>query len=744
VLDRPVVRSDLHVEAVEPDGVYLLSERGQTLLKGELFIQLIPLLDGTRSADDIVTACGEARRPADVYYALSMLERGGHIVEHAPGVPRERSAFWQAMGLAPAKAEHLLAKAEIHLETLGKVADSPLREALLGLGLRIAPSGSAGVVAVDDYLHPGLARINEQHLAKATPWILVKPVGTELWIGPIFRPGHTACWACLAQRLGGNREVQSYVQGRIGRDVSIATSQAALPATVGMAAQAAALEAVKMVTGLHGEGVEITTIDTLTMGVGRHAVVRRPQCPVCGDPAAGRSATPRVTLRPQPKRFLDPGRPSVVSPEVTLSRLLHHVSPITGVVSSLTRVESADPEVMPTYVAGHNHAVRSPSLATLRHGLRNKSSGKGLTDIAARVSGLCEAIERYSGIYQGEEPRRRARIAELSDAAIHPASCLLFSERQYEQRRAINARGAQFDQVPEPFAEDAEADWTPVWSLSGATTRYVLTSYCYFGAPATLNARYCRADSNGCAAGNSVEEAVFHGLMELVERDAVAIWWYNRLGRPAVDLDGLGDVHVEKLRESYRRKGRDVWVLDLTGDLDIPVFAAVSRRMDAAQEQILFGFGAHLDPHVAILRSLTELNQCLLRAEAFAGRVTDDALDPDFRDWWRSATLQQHPWLAPDPSLPRRQPAGSGAATDDFLTDIQYCQGRLEGRGLELLVLDQTRPDVGLPCVRVIVPGLRHFWARFAPGRLYDVPVACGWLARALSEAELNPTAMFI
>jgi oxazoline/thiazoline synthase len=68
----------------------------------------------------------------------------------------------------------------------------------------------------------------------------------------------------------------------------------------------------------------------------------------------------------------------------------------------------------------------------------------------------------------------------------------------------------------------------------------------------------------------------------------------------------------------------------------------------------------------------------------------------------------------------------------------------LRAQGLEMLVLDQTRPDVGLPVVRVIVPGLRHFWARYAPGRLYDVPVKLGWLPAPRRENEMNPRAMFM
>ena len=60
--------------------------------------------------------------------------------------------------------------------------------------------------------------------------------------------------------------------------------------------------------------------------------------------------------------------------------------------------------------------------------------------------------------------------------------------------------------------------------------------------------------------------------------------------------------------------------------------------------------------------------------------------------------------------------------------------------GLDFLVLDQTRPDIDVPVMRVIVPGMRHFYRRFAPGRLYDVAVKLGWLDRPVAETDLNPT----
>jgi hypothetical protein len=75
--------------------------------------------------------------------------------------------------------------------------------------------------------------------------------------------------------------------------------------------------------------------------------------------------------------------------------------------------------------------------------------------------------------------------------------------------------------------------------------------------------------------------------------------------------------------------------------------------------------------------------------------------------------------------------------------DVQTCVEIARRADLETLVLDQTRPDVGMRVCRVIVPGLRHFWRRLGPGRLYDVPVQLGWLDKPLPEDELNPFSLF-
>jgi ribosomal protein S12 methylthiotransferase accessory factor len=167
----------------------------------------------------------------------------------------------------------------------------------------------------------------------------------------------------------------------------------------------------------------------------------------------------------------------------------------------------------------------------------------------------------------------------------------------------------------------------------------------------------------------------------------------------------------------------------------------VSRRTSGPREDISLGFGAHLDPDVALRRALTELNQ-LLPAVIDGGDAWAD--DPDARRWWDHATIANQPYLRPDPELPAREPADySYVLEPDIAEDVRLVRSRLEAAGLEVLVLDQTRPDIGLPVVKVIAPGMRGFWARFAPGRLYDVPVRLGQLAAPTAYDDLNPMPLF-
>jgi ribosomal protein S12 methylthiotransferase accessory factor len=118
--------------------------------------------------------------------------------------------------------------------------------------------------------------------------------------------------------------------------------------------------------------------------------------------------------------------------------------------------------------------------------------------------------------------------------------------------------------------------------------------------------------------------------------------------------------------------------------------------------------------------------------------------DREAIDWWKTATLKNHRYLLPDEASPAKTQANYPQQwSDDIYIDVKNCVSLAEAKGLETMVLDMTRPDLGLSVVKVIVPGLRHFWPRFGVGRLYDVPVQMGWLSEPLTEEQLNPLPAF-
>jgi ribosomal protein S12 methylthiotransferase accessory factor len=387
------------------------------------------------------------------------------------------------------------------------------------------------------------------------------------------------------------------------------------------------------------------------------------------------------------------------------------------------------------------------SLYFLRKNLRGRSGGKGRTDHQAKVGAVCEAIERFNGIYRGDEPHVDGSYARLAERALHPEELLLFSDAQYADRIAWNAaQTTSYHVIPERLDPEREIQWTPVWSLRDERERLAPAGHCWYGHPDIVAHFYSASDANGCAAGNTVEEAILQGLMELVERDSVAAWWYNRAWRPEVDLDAFDEPYVALVREHYAAMGRNLWVLDITTDLGIPAFVGCSQRLEGPTEDLLIGFGAHVDPRMALMRALTEVNQFL---PAVAQRNPDGSTnywmdDADAIQWWTEETLDGNPHVAPHPELPARRPSDfAEIATDDIAEDVRRCVQRIAAAGHDVLVLDQSRPAIELAVVRVIAPGLRHFWRRLGPGRLYDVPVKLGWIDAPVPEADLNPLSIF-
>ncbi|NEQ67948.1 MAG: TOMM precursor leader peptide-binding protein [Symploca sp. SIO2D2] len=364
----------------------------------------------------------------------------------------------------------------------------------------IAEEGNIEIVLTDDYLHPELRKINQNNYQRSRPWMLVKPTGTSLWIGPIFQPPQTGCWSCLAQRLRGNRPIEGFINRHRNTSSLLTPPLASLPLTQQTALTMAAIELLKWIVQLERQflsGVLITH-NTLTLETSHHGLSKRPQCSCCGILKPEQRQPLPVVLGSRKKKFIADGGHRCLSPEETWERYRYHISPITGVVRELGKTSRNTNGLTPTYVAKHDFAWVFDELNFLKQNLGGRSAGKGKTEAQARASAFCEAIERYSGVFQGDEYRIKSSYQQLGYRAIHPNHCLNFSQKQYENRREWNAQcGSFFQRVPEPFDEAREIEWTPVWSLTYQEFKYLPTAYCYFGYPPQQMGRWGDGEMGG-------------------------------------------------------------------------------------------------------------------------------------------------------------------------------------------------------------------------------------------------------
>ncbi|HWZ08711.1 MAG TPA: TOMM precursor leader peptide-binding protein [Bradyrhizobium sp.] len=722
------------VYVLPPDAVCLYSEDRKFFLHGELYCALADAIGkGGQSLQQLVNGLSKRFPPAQIEEALKRLIERRYIVEASPTSASVVAGYWASLGLPPGMAEQNLANCRVRVESIDVSGATEFAQALSDFGVNLTKrAADLTVTLTNDYLERRLAELNKQRVSDRTAWLIVQPSGAFPLVGPIFNPDSGPCWTCLFDRMIRNREVKGFLERGSARAVAV-SPLARQPLGQG-AIQFSALEVAKAIaTGFRTDlNDHIVSHDLLGSAVVKHYVAKRPQCPTCGskklrDPR--RSPAP-VELGAGARLMMTSGGYRTVSSRSTVARFRKHVSPLTGVVTRLERIE-ADLPMNTNFFAGHNFSGPALTVDALRSGLTGGSFGKGSTAEQGEASALMEAIERYSGIFQGDEIRTPKRFTDFSPAeAVHPNDVLLFSDAQYQ---APENEPPDSHPVPPLFDPSARMEWSPAWSLRDQCFRYLPTSLMYFFYGSDRPGY--QADSNGCAAGNTREEAIVQGFLELVERDSYAIWWYNRVQREEVDLARFNDSYVHDLRSQLADSGRRLWVLDITSDLGVPTYVAMTHWMQNGHENIEFGSGAHFDSRIALLRALTELNQFLSIGLMGGGSGEKPSLDGT-----TPLRLRDNPFLVP---------IGKGAAPpetgakfgplENTRHQAEACVEIARRAGLDFLVLDQTRADVEVPVVRVIVPGLRHFYRRFAPGRLYDVPVKLGLREHPMSEGDLTP-----
>jgi putative methanogenesis marker protein 1 len=305
-------------------------------------------------------------------------------------------------------------------------------------------------------------------------------------------------------------------------------------------------------------------------------------------------------------------------------------------------------------------------------------NGKGATPTEARVSAMMEGIERYSA-EAGDRELAVSRFTDIEGCAVSPSDLIL----------------------PQGADPNDRIAWISGYDIMNDEEMLVPANAVFH--PFNRERRLFRTNTNGLASGNEVEEAIFHGLSEVIERDAWALVEATRNTGPIVQ--NIGDGLAGGLMDKFARAEVAVYLRDITSDIGIPTCAAVSDDLKLRDPTLLTtGMGTHTNAGVAVLRALTEVAQS--RLTQIHGAREDTKMSDIRRQmgYDRTKRMNKH-WF--DVSRSEEFSEIKSYDSDDFLDDIRYMLERLEEAGLErAIVVDLTREEIGVPVVRVIVPGL--------------------------------------
>jgi ribosomal protein S12 methylthiotransferase accessory factor len=350
-------------------------------------------------------------------------------------------------------------------------------------------------------------------------------------------------------------------------------------------------------------------------------------------------------------------------------------------MTRLANITGLDRIGIPVYVAIRPN---SRSLAT--------SQGKGLDHDAAKASALMEGIETWHAETL-VNPVRWESYQALARAAVSDGDAVVDPIELPHLRRPG-------PEVPGPWVLGFDImNQRPCWvPLDAVTLNFV-------GMPERGTELF--RSTNGLSSGNHLLEAVIHGFCEIIERDAEALW---RLDEELIQLDlaRVADPYCREVIDRVTRAGVLTVAWDLTTDVGVPVYGcAILEPPDPAGLRsmgIHYGFGCHLAPEIALSRALTEAVQTRL---TYVSGSRDDFLRHEYqqnRDPGLLAAIWEEVTSTPSTG---RVDARASLAGDTLEDDVNRLLEAVRVVGIkQVVVVDLTRLEIGLPVVKVLVPGL--------------------------------------
>ena len=346
----------------------------------------------------------------------------------------------------------------------------------------------------------------------------------------------------------------------------------------------------------------------------------------------------------------------------------------------------------------HLDRVKIPVFSSIRPTAQSGGvsvyAGKGATVEQARASAMMEGFERYSAEKQDIDQEKISISAynEIkNESVLNPNDLLL--PKSFENQN-IEMQKLEWIEAEEIISE------CPILVPANAVFHpYIPNREIKPCAMAMF-----KGNTNGLASGNVIEEAVLHGIFEVVERDAWSIFELTKRNKKQIDLDTIENDTVRELVEKFTSQGIKIKLMDITADLKIPTIVANADDTVLKDAALLtLGVGTHLNPEIAAIRALSEVAQS--RATQIHG-TREDTVRADFM---RKAGYENMKRTNKDYFVEEDEKINlsdiENKITGSIKRDIEVSIEEVQKAGLDKVIYyDLTREEIGVNVARVIIP----------------------------------------
>ncbi|QED48159.1 TOMM precursor leader peptide-binding protein [Cytobacillus dafuensis] len=598
------------------------------------------------------------------------------------------------------------------------------------------------VLVLHDAWHPSIHQKAEEVLRQTDiPWLRGFVSFGEGVVGPLVHSRKPGCSSCANMRrlMAGRDRKEMWEIEQI-----LAESEDRSPdpwaSRIGLLQIAHLLES-EVQRILKGEQArsqgQVFLINLKTLNSSWHFFLPDQLCPVCGQLPDDSAASARISLQPSPKINADSFRCRSIDDlkKVLIKDYLDH------------RTGFLNGKMLDLATTFADVGVNLPLLSG-DEGVGGRTHSYAVSEL----TGIMEGLERYCGLLpRGKRTMIHDSYSNLEDHALNPLDVGVHANEQY----------ARLDFPFEKFNPEKKIDW--VWGYSFLQERPILVPELLAYYSLGCGQGFVYETSNGCALGGSLEEAIFYGILEVVERDSFLLTWYAQLPLPRLDPYSSKDAELQLMIDRVRVvAGYDIYFYNATMENGIPSIMAIAKNRKNKGVNIICAAGAHLDPIRAAKSAIHELAAMMLNLDNHFEANQEEYLRM-LKDPFQVQKMDDHGMLYGlpqaeerlqfllDDSRPLRQfdeefnwNSKHTDLTDD-LKDILQAFRRLN---LDVIVVEQTTSETirnGLHCVKVLIPGMlpmtfgHHLTRVTGLERVLRVPMELGYTKQPLTPEQLNP-----